>query len=401
LALLAACAEPQEQDEPVAGQAATAGGTDEAFELKPGSERITFRASPSQALRAQAKADLTEDHGSIQQVETLAKQRAAFNATNTWSMARLSNLAYLNEAELKVELAKIGLKTDAAHFQFFENTCTDAQAFYITNADNATTPADVANSFSNAASTFAVLAFRGTEPTKMKDLGSDALAIQVDANSKNPMGRVHKGFKDALDSLWTPVSRGGCTVPAVGIKDYLAARHSYDGKPLSPIRKGAELYFTGHSLGAAMATFALSRTVTDRCNDVGNGSREGDCFLRTIPVSALITFGSPRVGNNGWSTALSESIDGITPVYRVVHGLDIVTDVPSLANGKFIHLGYENDSLFKVQLTRTSATAEAIKFVLGRFGERGNGGFTSRAADHSMTEYEPALRLIAKGASAH
>ena len=62
-------------------------------------------------------------------------------------------------------------------------------------------------------------------------------------------------------------------------------------------RSGCKLWITGHSLGAALATLCASR--------YGN-------------VQGVYTFGSPRVGNNGFKEKLQVKI------YRVVNNDDIV-----------------------------------------------------------------------------
>jgi hypothetical protein len=101
-------------------------------------------------------------------------------------------------------------------------------------------------------------------------------------------------------------------------------------------------------------------------------------------VSGLVTFGSPRVGNQSWATGLTAAIDDRTPVYRFVHGLDIVTDVP---RSPFVHLGHEgNESIFKVQIQGDGS------MLVGRNGDRGTGPLAKRATDHSMVEYEAARR---------
>jgi predicted lipase len=91
-----------------------------------------------------------------------------------------------------------------------------------------------------------------------------------------PGGRVHGGFKAAVFSLWPAIS--------------LALR--YVEKPT---------FYTGHSLGAALASLAAS--------------------LR--PPRALYTFGSPRVGDTGFTRTLQS-----VPVFRFATAHDIVTSMP-------------------------------------------------------------------------
>ena len=91
--------------------------------------------------------------------------------------------------------------------------------------------------------------------------------------------KVHRGFKKALDEIWTDL-------------------YAY----LERIRgRGCSIWMTGHSLGAALATLA------------------GDRYKNT---QAVYTFGSPRVGD----AVFSENYK--TPCYRIVHNRDIVARIP-------------------------------------------------------------------------
>ena len=94
----------------------------------------------------------------------------------------------------------------------------------------------------------ACVAFRGTEPTQWSDIKADLKIRKV----KCPTGFVHRGFRDALNEVWDDVSK------------WLTAQ------------KKEDVFFTGHSLGGALATLAASR-------------------WNTI-TTHLYTYGSPRVG---------------------------------------------------------------------------------------------------------
>ncbi|MDF1662442.1 MAG: lipase family protein [Planctomycetota bacterium] len=118
-----------------------------------------------------------------------------------------------------------------------------------------------------------VLVFRGTSAPDDWLVNLDALLTSWDKG-----GSVHKGFKDALGLLWPELE------PAL-------KAHGQEGP----------LYFTGHSLGAALATLAAS----------------------LFKPFALYTFGSPRVGNDLFVETLHD-----TPIYRVVNGRDAICQVP-------------------------------------------------------------------------
>ena len=94
-------------------------------------------------------------------------------------------------------------------------------------------------------------AFRGTEPSKLNDVTAD---LKLMKNAAVAGGKVHSGFQQEVNDLWM---------------DVLAEiEHNQQLK----VQK--DIYMTGHSLGAAMATIAATRH---------------------SPIE-LFTFGSPRVG---------------------------------------------------------------------------------------------------------
>lgn len=127
---------------------------------------------------------------------------------------------------------------------------------------------------------FALVSFRGTEKQDVQDTLSDLEVTAV------PEGGclVHRGFKSALDQVWESV------------QSLLAER----AKP--------SIFFTGHSLGAALATLAAFRWVQPA-------------------ALSLFTFGSPRVGNTGFCNEVWRKTQGRS--YRFVNNDDIVTLVPA------------------------------------------------------------------------
>ena len=118
---------------------------------------------------------------------------------------------------------------------------------------------------------FRVLVFRGTDELIdwLTDLGVRLIRW-------SGAGLVHEGFRDAFESVWPETER-------------LLAEDD------SPV------FYTGHSLGAALATLAAAKR----------------------PPRALYTFGSPLVGDKTFAMSLS----GVK-VYRIVNNRDIVTTVP-------------------------------------------------------------------------
>ncbi len=123
----------------------------------------------------------------------------------------------------------------------------------------------------------AVLAFRGTESDDPTNIIADAKFWPVDWRSA---GRVHVGFADILsdpNDVWPDISRA--------IEKVNTPR----------------LVFTGHSLGAALATLAASLHRPD----------------------SLYTFGSPYVGNGEFRDSMND-----VAVHRYVDCCDLVPRVP-------------------------------------------------------------------------
>lgn len=135
----------------------------------------------------------------------------------------------------------------------------------------------------------AILAFRGTQPTRPRDILLDLDFHSVE--SEEWPGRVHHGFLNAAEALWPDV------------KAWL------DGE--ASTRKS--LLICGHSLGAAIATLIAMRSGAKR----------------------LITIGTPRIGDETFVKALETS--AITRT-RIIDSNDIVTQIPP----KF--LGYRHPS---------------------------------------------------------
>jgi triacylglycerol lipase len=135
----------------------------------------------------------------------------------------------------------------------------------------------------------AILAFCGTVKGNLKNLLTDFDALPV--NPGDPGGTmVHKGFSEALDIVWTDALQL--------LEDY---RHEHPASPL---------YFTGHSLGGALATLALWR------------------FQRELTDQnvSLHTIGCPRAGNQRFCDELiARTTRGI---FRYMDGNDLVTHVP-------------------------------------------------------------------------
>lgn len=181
--------------------------------------------------------------------------------------AELAMIAYNDEAEVTRAAAEIGFPD----VTFFENR--GAQAYRFRNRHNS------------------VIACRGTEPNEWTDIRADVDAVAVLAETA---GKVHRGFKREVDNLWPMLET-------------------------SLMNNKQPVYFTGHSLGGAMAKICASR-----------------CLLSHISTNPqqLFTYGSPRVGNRSYVKFVT--LDH----YRFVNNNDIVTRVPPIWLG-YQHSGHE------------------------------------------------------------
>jgi triacylglycerol lipase len=189
---------------------------------------------------------------------------------NAWWLAEASLLAYAKPEFVISSYSTAGL--ELAGQQPFSGKST--QCYVAHNQD------------------FAIVSFRGTQVPKaggeqdpleslknsVSDIYADAKFALVDTGQGF---FVHRGFQDALEEVWTDVSQ------------YLAE--------LRAENPDCKFWFTGHSLGAALATLAADRF---------------------DHVNGLYTFGSPLVGGRKFARQFRAD------TYRFVNNNDIVTRVP-------------------------------------------------------------------------
>ena len=196
---------------------------------------------------------------------------AAFSRINAWWLAEASTLVYADETFTRQRFAEAGFQ----RVIFFDRSGTQG---YVARHEH-----------------FALIAFRGSEIWKRNE-SFDPTQVFADLKTNIDIrltdwdrgGKVHKGFKTALDAVWA---------------DLLPETRRLQ-------ERDVPIWITGHSLGAALATLAA-----DRLRD----------------VQGLYTFGSPRVGNQQFRDRFS------VRAFRVVNGRDIVADVPP--KGPYRHVG--------------------------------------------------------------
>ncbi len=158
-----------------------------------------------------------------------------------------------------------------------------------------------------------ILAFRGTR--ELRDFLTDALLIKrplrdFNGDSRNGLGSVHLGFQRALNGLWSnkrSARKYALSTSGLPIDKYLgkvAKEHSE-----------SQLWLTGHSLGAALATIAAARIQLTQ-NAPFNGR-----------VGGLVTVGSPRVLDHTVASNLTEKL-GSKKIFRIYRSIDPVPAVP-------------------------------------------------------------------------
>jgi len=192
----------------------------------------------------------------------------SFDMVNAWWLIEASMLSYeFYEVDRKDFFIETLNKAGFPQVSFFG----DITHCYVANNDD-----------------FLILAFRGTECRRKPD-HTDYHNVIVDLRldldfppvDSGYGGKVHEGFKDALDEVWKNLHN-----------------HLNEWKEL---HKNGTIWFTGHSLGAALATLAAQRY--DK-------------------VDGLYTYGSPRVGDLEFKNSLQ------VKNYRFVNNNDVVPKVP-------------------------------------------------------------------------
>ncbi len=221
------------------------------------------------------KPGASEDFFAVDHPAGFQTDAEGFLPVNAWWLSELCRLIYRKDASEGVVrsgqpsrndfLARVGL----FERQFFNGPTTQGALIETTEVGEGA---------------FAVLVFRGTTGRLSNWLSNlDMLAGKWPAG-----GNVHRGFRNILMALWDTIATA-----------------------LEPIDK--PLYYTGHSLGGALATLAAS--------------------LRS--PGAVYTFGAPRIGD----AEFAQTLAGV-PVFNVCNPKDIVTELPPVSRRtRFAHAG--------------------------------------------------------------
>jgi triacylglycerol lipase len=189
-----------------------------------------------------------------------------FSLQNALGCALASQLAYSTRNAIDAKAKGDWGFVTVNHYTTPPGALDDTQAFVAVRSD------------------MVLIAFRGTEPENIKDWLTDSNAVLVPST----LGHLHKGFLRAFNTVGPQI-----------VND-LRSRPDTTGKPL---------WFTGHSLGAALSTI-----MTASCANAG------------LQIAGHYNFGSPRVGDSSFANFYNERCASVT--FRFVNNNDIVPRVP-------------------------------------------------------------------------
>ncbi len=246
----------------------------------------------------------------------------SFSVNTAWWLSSFSHLAYFENKKIKHHLNRVG-------FELFDTFSKNGSYAFIA-----------------ISGTSAVLSFRGTSIHERENIMND---IDLSLVSIGEGISVHKGFLRSLDQIW----------PEIEVV-------------LNQLRKrGINVCYTGHSLGAAMATIATSR----------------------LKASVTYGFGSPRVGNRGFCESLKNQ-----NIYNMVNCCDAVTILPPEI------LGYKEagETVFitsKSKLIFSPSSLQVIKerslgyfqFYKNLYWIHSDSVYLRSLADHIILNYSSAI----------
>ncbi|WP_190107889.1 lipase family protein [Streptomyces cinnamoneus] len=265
-------------------------------------------------------------------VPALDHHATEYSLQHAYWLARAAALAYEDEAAIEQEAKRWGFGRVRHHLTRFTPPfpLEDTQAYTL------------------ASDHMIITAFRGTEPQQIRDWLSDSTTPPWPGPART--GYVHYGFGQALESVF----------PAV--KETLAEFRT----------NGQTVWFTGHSLGGALAMLAGCRMYLEEPR---------------LRADGIYTFGQPRTCDRLLAAAHNKGFK--KSMYRFVNNNDIVPLMPP--EPAFTHV----DTLRYID--SSGAVHESMP-LLGRMTDRLKGATADVFApasdgvrDHLMKNYLAAL----------
>lgn len=166
-----------------------------------------------------------------------------------------------------------------------------------------------------------IISYRGTE--SRADWAFNFKAKQINSWFKFP-GRIHQGFFEALNQVWTSHIEG-------------AIKGAHE--------QGKKVILTGHSLGGALSLLTAARIAR---------------LYQPRMVKAIYTFGQPKVGDPRFAEFISEHFPDT--YYRFVNHRDIVPCIPPSRLG-YDHCGklyhFDDDGDLKAAMQFESIEVDA------------------------------------------
>jgi len=194
-----------------------------------------------------------------------------YSLPHAYWLARASDLAYKDDATVEQQAHDWGFPTVRHHDTAFTPPF----------------PLQDTQAYTAASDRMIITAFRGTEPKEIRDWLTDGTTPPWPGPAAT--GYVHYGFAEALNSVFPTV------------RDTIAELRT----------NGQTLWFTGHSLGGALAMLAAARLYLE------------DPKLR---ADGVVTFGQPRTCDRLLADAYNRGFQNRT--YRFVNNNDIVPQLP-------------------------------------------------------------------------
>jgi len=203
-----------------------------------------------------------EDFFPAENPPPLEGHRGKFNRSTAWWLSEMSRLIYVKSGPIAPSIQT------AARNRFLHRVKLEESWFY----NGKHLQCAIVQTRSGNGSKYAVLVFRGTQ----RGISNWLLNLSGVLSPWPGGGRVHRGFKKIFLESWPLIQAG-----------------------LDQLQR--PFFYTGHSLGGSLAVLAASLQKPE----------------------AVYTFGSPRIGDGAFCTAV-RNLD----IYRVVNPRDIVATMP-------------------------------------------------------------------------
>lgn len=228
-------------------------------------------------LKALIRSHQADNHFDCAERIAFDSESKQFSSANAWWLAELSRWMYVGKrlpAHKRLRPQRILERVNLTEVGYYNEfgihaslvTAQGSRAKGFSHAEGSTQAKD----FSRAKG-FSVLVFRGT---------SQFRNWLTHVNLGPTRNNAHRGYENALDALWPSLSD--------------------DLKNIS-----GPLYYTGHSMGGALAALAARRH----------------------QPTAVYTFGAPPIGNARLAQEFAANFDQC-PVYRLLNYRDMVSRAP-------------------------------------------------------------------------